>query len=98
MNLKVGASQALVALPTDAHGQPMTGVTLSWTNYNANIVRLDRGVDSVRVTALTAGVARVFVSDLVNSASAYIVIAVSAPLSATIVPGRTALPVGEPKR
>ena len=94
MNLKVGASQALVALPTDAHGQPMTGVTLSWTNYNANIVRLDRGVDSVRVTALTAGVARVFVSDLVNSASAYIVIAVSAPLSATIVPGNPLPPIG----
>ena len=84
MNLKVGASQVLVALPTDAHGQPMTEVTLSWTNYNANIVRLDRGVDSVRVTALTAGVERVFVSDLVNSASASILITVSAQLSATI--------------
>ena len=86
LNLKVGASQELVAYPTDAHGQPMSGVALSWTNYNANIVRLDRGGDSVRVTGLTAGVARVFVSDLVNSASAYVVITVSAQLSATIAP------------
>lgn len=77
---------------------PVTAVTLSWTNFNGNIVRLDRGVDSVRVTALTAAVARVFVPDLVNSASASILITVSAQLSATIVPGNPLLPVGRTTR
>ena len=89
VNLKVGGTQELTATPFDAHGLPMMGVTLAWTNLYANIVRLDRSGDSVRVTAIAPGVAKIWASDLVNPASGMVLITVSVQSSAMRAPSGT---------
>jgi hypothetical protein len=86
VNLKVGGTQLLTATPFDAHGLPMMGVTLAWTNLYANIARLDTIGGSVRVTALAPGFAKIWASDLVNPASAMVLITVSVQASAMRAP------------
>jgi hypothetical protein len=70
----------------DALGHSLTGVPITWVNFGANIVRLERMDDSVVVVPVVPGVARIVVSAGTSGATATVMVTVTSSLAEAFAP------------
>jgi len=93
--LASGQTTMLHATVRDLNGNVLSGVPLSWVNFDARIVTLVRYADSAEVIAVGQGLANVVVSDPVSAGSANVAITVTDGLafaSSSASPAEPALP------
>ena len=98
-SIVLGQRVALTATPMDVNGHPLSGVPISWTNFNANIVRLERMDDSAVVVTQVPGTARIVASAGASGATATVYVTVTSSVAASVVrhPIRQAAPKGDPE-
>jgi uncharacterized protein YjdB len=85
-SIALGQTVVLTATPLDANGHPLTGVPVSWTNFNANFVRLERMGDSAVVVSHLPGTARIVANAGASGAAATVYVTVTSSGAATVVP------------
>lgn len=84
-SIALGQAVALTAAPMDANGHPLTGVPITWTNFNANIVRLERMGDSAVVVTQIPGTAKIIASAGTSGATATVYVTVTGSVAAKVV-------------
>ena len=85
-SIVLGQTAVLTATAMDMNGHPLTGVPIGWTNFNANIVRLERMDDSTVVVTHLPGTARIEATAGASGATATVYVTVTSPVAATVAP------------
>ncbi len=92
VTLKVGGTVHLVALLTDADGNPLTGRVVTWSSSDPTVATVD---NTGLVTAVAVGPATITATSEGKSGSAAVSVGAQTPATITVTPPSVSITVGQ---